>query len=202
MPDVEMTQRFFDAIAPRYDRLYARSRDDLRMRMTRVLASVGSRPSDVLDLGVGTGPELHHLLDGGHRVVGVDVSEEMIALCKRRARPIPCVRADFWQRLPFDDASFDAVIALFGSLAHAPNADAYALLADEVARVLRPRGVFYTEAPTAGWAAEHPMFEDAKAGVRIAIVAPTLDAWRSAFGAFELEITEDASELTIVARRA
>ena len=94
----------------------------MRAHVDRALAAIGEGPRDVLDLGVGTGLELPRLLDAGHRVVGVDVSPEMIALCNQRSRPIRCVEADFWRALPFEDASFDAVVAFFGTLAHAPDA--------------------------------------------------------------------------------
>ncbi len=192
--------RFFDAIAPRYDRVYARPADELRARMTGVLEWIGPAPRDVLDLGVGTGRELHHLLDAGHRVTGVDVSAEMLALCNQRSRKIPCVRADFWHALPFADASFDAVIALFGSLAHAPDAGAHARLASEAARVLRPGGTFYAEVPTASWAASHPTFEDESSGARIAITAPSEAAWRDALHAFDVTTRDDGAELTLAGK--
>lgn len=198
MSDADATRRFFDAIAPRYDRVYARSRDELRARMTKLLALLGP-PRDVLDLGVGTGPELHHLLDAGHRVVGVDVSEKMIALCNRRARPIRCISADFWQGLPAEDASFDAVIALFGSLAHPPDPDGHARLAREALRVLRPGGLFWAEVPSPAWAAAHPTFEDEASGARIDVVALEPRAWREAFRDFDVSVTEEGDELVAVA---
>jgi len=190
---------FFDAIAPRYDRVYARPREEMRPRMERLLALLGS-PRDVLDLGVGTGRELSALLDAGHRVVGVDVSEKMIALCNQRTRPIRCLRADFWSGLPLPDASFDAVLALYGTLAHAPRAGALADLAREIARVLRPGGLFHAEAPTPAWAAAHPAFVDEATGARIAVVAPSADEWRAAFARFDVELTESGEELSVSAR--
>ncbi|HEY1957641.1 MAG TPA: class I SAM-dependent methyltransferase [Polyangiaceae bacterium] len=201
MIDSETTRRFFDAIAPRYDRVYARTRDEMRPRMARLCALLGA-PRDVLDLGVGTGPELHHLLDAGHRVVGVDVSEKMIALCNRRARPIRCILADFWQGLPAEDGSFDAVIALFGALAHPPDSSAVAGLAREAHRVLRPGGIFYAEAPTPAWAAANPSFVDEASGARVDVVALDVTAWRRAFSAFDSSATEDEGEITLVARRS
>lgn len=188
---------FFDAIAPRYDRVFAREPGEMRAHVDRALAAIGKEPRDVLDLGVGTGLELPRLLDAGHRVVGVDVSPEMIALCNQRSRPIRCAEADFWQRLPFDDASFDAVIALFGSLAHAPDDEALARLGREVHRVLREGGVFFAEVPSPKWVAERPAFVDEKTGTRIAIRAQPEEAWREAFPNFEGEIRERGAELEV-----
>jgi len=193
-------EEFFDAIAPRYDRVFARSRDELRAHVRRALEWIGEAPRDVLDLGVGTGAELPHLLDAGHRVTGVDVSAEMLALCNQRSRKITVFRADFWESLPVAPRTFDAVIALFGSLAHAPSDDAYARLAREVARALRPRGAFYAEVPTESWARAHASFEDDATGARVAIRAPSEAAWREAFRAFDVTTRVDGDELTIAAR--
>jgi len=200
MADAASTRSFFDAIVPRYDRVYARPSDEVRARMPRLLDLLGS-PRDVLDLGVGTGPELHHLLDAGHRVVGVDISPCMIALCNKRARPIRCVCADFWCGLPAEKETFDVVIALYGSLAHTPNVDAPMKLAREVSRVLRVPGLFYAEVPSPAWVRAHSTFEDEATGASIDIDAATPEAWRDAFAAFDVNVLEEDTELCIVARR-
>ena len=146
----ERARRFFDAIAPRYDRVYAPPRDASRARMGRVLELLPPA-ARILDLGVGTGRELSALLDAGHSPIGLDFSAEMLALCNRRARPIPTVLASFWEPLPFDADAFDAVLALHGSLAHPPDDDALLRLGAELARVLAPGGVFVTETPSRAW---------------------------------------------------
>jgi SAM-dependent methyltransferase len=162
--------------------------------MARVLAEL-PRKARVLDLGVGTGRELPALLDAGHYVVGLDVSPEMLALCAKRARPIPLFEGDLWEPLPWDARSFDAVIALHGTLAHPPADGAHARLAKEVARVLRPRGVFVAEVPDAAWleaaaragggvvwlGSGRARFVDEATRIPIEIVAPTPHEWRSAF---------------------
>lgn len=143
-------ERFFDAIARRYDHDYALPREASQPRLARLLALLGT-PRRVLDLGVGTGRELPVLLDAGHEVRGLDLSGEMIALCNKRARPIPIVQGDLWEPLPFGPASFDAVIALHGTLAHAPSDASLPPFAAEVARVLAPGGVFVAEVPRPSW---------------------------------------------------
>jgi SAM-dependent methyltransferase len=143
--------RFFDAIAGRYERAYALPTGESRRRMARVLRELPPSPARVLDLGVGTGRELTALLDGGYAPTGVDVSHAMLERCARRSRPVPLVEADFWGPLPFGDASFDAALALHGTLAHAPDEEAIPRLALELARVVRPGGVFIAEAPSPPW---------------------------------------------------
>jgi SAM-dependent methyltransferase len=110
------------------------------------------------------------------------------------------VECDFWAGLPFEDASFDAVIALFGSLAHAPAEAALSRLAREVDRVSRQGGVFFAEVPSPNWIEAHPTFVDEKTGARIAIVAQPEAVWRSAFSDFEGTIEERGEELEITLR--
>jgi len=143
-------RRFFDAIAGRYDRAYGLDRDASRARMARVVSELAPR-SRVLDLGVGTGRELGALQDEGHDVVGLDFSPAMLAICARRARPVPLVLADLWSALPFDAGSFDAALALHGTLAHPPSGGALQSLVGELARVLAPGGVVIAEVPSPGW---------------------------------------------------
>jgi SAM-dependent methyltransferase len=143
--------RFFDAIAGRYDRVYALPTAVSRPRMKRVLEELPPAPATVLDLGVGTGRELTALLDAGYVVTGVDASPAMLARCTRRARPIALVEADFWGPLPFEAGSFEAVVALHGTLAHPPGDGSIARLASELHRVARPGGVFVAEVPSLEW---------------------------------------------------
>jgi SAM-dependent methyltransferase len=147
-----VTKAFFDAIAGRYERAYALPASQSRARMDRILRALPAAPARVLDLGVGTGRELTAMLDAGHAPTGLDASRAMLARCARRARPVPLVRADFWvPPLPFADAAFDAVVALHGTLAHPPDAQAMGRLARELARVVRAGGVFAAEIPSPTW---------------------------------------------------
>lgn len=215
--------RFFDVVAERYDRVYAVPSALTRERMRRVLRELPPAPARVLDLGVGTGRELPSLLDAGYAPTGVDVSSEMLARCGRRARRIPLVRGDFWAPLPFPDGSFDAAIALHGTLAHAPppHLASFAALGAELARVTRPGAVLVAEMPSPAWlervAALPPqggravrrtgdrtcVFEDRVAGVSLDTRLLDDGAWPSAFGAAwtaRVEALGDLEQL-IVARR-
>lgn len=94
----------------------------------------------VLDLGCRSGALTRHFLEG-NEVVGLDV--DAAALAKAEALGVEPVQADVEQPLPFDNASFDAVVA--GELLeHLQFPDA--LLA-EIHRVLRPGGVIAGSVP-------------------------------------------------------
>lgn len=181
---------FFDAIARRYDREYALSGAVSRERLARMLHAITGRRR-VLSLGLGTGRELPALLDGGHEVTGLELSEAMIAECNKRSRTVPVVHGDFYDHpLPFPDAAFDAVIALHGTLAHPPSDHAHRRVASEIARVLAPEGVFYAEVPAAeglaklGVALSGPrafVHRDEATGIDVTGVALSKDEWRDAF---------------------
>ncbi|MDI2031359.1 methyltransferase domain-containing protein [Saccharopolyspora sp. TS4A08] len=94
----------------------------------------------VLDVGCGIGgPALRTARRTGARVTGITVSEAQIEQAKAVARS-EGLRLDFQLadalRLPFPDASFDAVFAL-ESMMHMPDRRQ---VLGEIARVLRPGG--------------------------------------------------------------
>ena len=222
---IAAAEAFFDAIAGRYERAYALPSAESRRRMDRVLGDLPAAPARVLDLGVGTGRELSALLDAGLSPTGVDASRAMLERCARRARPVPLVRADFWAvPLPFADASFDAVIALHGTLAHPPDAAAIARLARELARVTADGGVFVAEVPSPGWldrlvrapppwdaadrrvrrtSARTCVYEDRVAGASIEAVLLDEPDWRAALAPdWEARVESvDEVEFYVVARR-
>lgn len=113
----------FDTIAPRYDflnRVLSLRRDVGWRRRAVALARLGPTEA-ALDVGVGTGDLAFDLLaasDPTSRVVGIDLSEGMLAAVRSRAAKTPLgsrfeARAADAQALPFGDASFDRVTAGF-----------------------------------------------------------------------------------------
>lgn len=187
---------FFDAIARRYDREFALRGEVSRDRLAAMLKVIAGKRR-VLSLGIGTGRELPMLLDAGHEVTGLDISDAMIAELEKRSRIGRVLQGDFYEPLPFADASFDAVIALHGTLAHPPRDDAHRALAGEIARVLVPDGAFYAEVPAAegltklGVPMTGPrafVHRDAKSGIELAGVALTKDGWRDAFAPLDVRV--------------
>ncbi|MHA6510963.1 class I SAM-dependent methyltransferase [Tessaracoccus sp. Z1128] len=104
--------------------------------------SVSASAVTVLDLACGAGAMIDRLARPGRTVIGLDRSEAELVEGRRRGRgPLVLGHASY---LPFADGSFDAVVS---SLGIAVVSDRPRLLS-EVARVLRPGGVFAALTPS------------------------------------------------------
>lgn len=98
--------------------------------------------SDILEIAAGTGVLTRALAEGltdRVSIVATDLNQAMLdqAAAIGTARPVEWRQADA-MRLPFADATFDAVICQFGAMFFPDRAVAYA----EARRVLRPGGQF------------------------------------------------------------
>jgi SAM-dependent methyltransferase len=94
----------------------------------------------VLDLGCGPGRDMRFLIDLGCQVVGLDLSTAMLSQARQRLPGAPLIQADL-RYVPLATGTLDGAWAC-ASLLHLPHAQLPAALA-EVARLLRPGGVFY-----------------------------------------------------------
>jgi demethylmenaquinone methyltransferase/2-methoxy-6-polyprenyl-1,4-benzoquinol methylase len=127
----------FDGVAARYDltnTVISFGQDRGWRRVTRT--ALGLRPGErVLDVGAGTGVSTTELAVSGAYAVGLDLSVGMLMTGRRRRPEVPLLAGDAL-RLPFPDATFDAVTI---SLALRNVVDTGAALR-EMARVTRPGG--------------------------------------------------------------
>ena len=116
----------------------------LRARLDTVLKLLGGSPGSVLDTGMGPGRLAEQLALRGWTVSGVDASERMVALARRR---VPDAADRFLhapvERLPFANDVFDAVVAT-GVLEFVTDPR---VAAAEAGRVLRPGGAFVASIP-------------------------------------------------------
>ncbi|WP_282785150.1 MULTISPECIES: demethylmenaquinone methyltransferase [unclassified Nocardia] len=125
----------FDGVAKRYDltnTVISAGQDRYWRWATR--KALALRPGErVLDLGAGTGVSTVELAKSGAWVVAADFSQGMLAA--GRHRQVPMVAADA-MRLPFADASFDAVTIAY-ALRNVADPD---LALREMLRVTKPGG--------------------------------------------------------------
>ncbi len=144
--DKRATWRMFDGIARRYDRLNAilsLGRHGAWRR--RLVSRLPEGTIDgVLDLATGTADVLLEVArarpDAG-RLVGVDLSEAMLSVGRRKLRRLGLearilLRHGDAAAIPFADASFDAVTMAFG-IRNVPDPVCVLM---EMFRVLRPGG--------------------------------------------------------------
>jgi SAM-dependent methyltransferase len=105
------------------------------------IARLGIAPgSKVLDVACGTGNLAIPLARGGCVVTGVDIAPNLLVQARERATAEDLM-ATFdegdAEALPYPDASFDAVVTMFGAM-FAPRPE---VVASELARVLKPAGL-------------------------------------------------------------
>jgi ubiquinone/menaquinone biosynthesis C-methylase UbiE len=118
--------------------------DAHRRRMERVLESIreAGPPLSLLECGCGGNPELR-LISLCHKYTGIDFSSTGLAAARRQLEgqsvPFELVEGDVC-RLPFPDASFDAVYSA-NVFYHIPTAEGQAAAYLEAVRVTRPGGV-------------------------------------------------------------
>jgi demethylmenaquinone methyltransferase/2-methoxy-6-polyprenyl-1,4-benzoquinol methylase len=130
----------FDRTAARYDLLNALMTGGLDRRWRReVVQAVGARPGElVLDVAAGTGTSSVPFAEAGAPTVACDFSLGMLKQGVRRQAGVRGLRfvAGDALRLPFGDASFDAVTISFGirNVSDTPAA------LTEMLRVTKPGG--------------------------------------------------------------
>lgn len=136
-----MAQARYDGFAAWYDEF----RPALDPEEIDVLERfLGRGSGHCLDLGCGTGAAIEPLRRLGWSVIGVDVSEDLLRLARDRGGEVVQAAGD---KLPFDDASFDAAVSIWTHT----DVDDFPAILQELARVLR------TGAPFA-YLGAHPCF--------------------------------------------
>lgn len=154
----QLSIREFTEAARAYDSDHAGIYEMCRDDYPQMLAELEKEPFDaVLDVGCGTGAVLALLHEKypDRRYVGLDLTPEMIEVARTKVAPgMEFVVGDA-ENLPFDEASFDAVLCS-NSFHHYPNPAAF--LAGAL-RVLRPGGRLilrdYTSSDPVVWLMNH-----------------------------------------------
>lgn len=125
----------FDRAADYYDQTRSLPADQMQLLVSRLLAELPPRAL-CLEIGIGTGRVGVPLRSKGIRVVGVDISAEMLGKLREKDETLPVAIADA-TRLPFGDRTFSAAVA-----AHVLHLiPGWRAAVDELLRVVAPGGV-------------------------------------------------------------
>jgi SAM-dependent methyltransferase len=134
----------YDLLGERYhDWSHAGS---VRLRYVDAVLDRLAPGSTVVDLGCGPGDPATRLLSEKHTVLGVDISAGQLAIARRFAPRASFVQADL-TRFALKPSSVDAAVSFYAT-GHLPQGKHVAFYT-EVARWLRPGGLFVTSAPLA-----------------------------------------------------
>jgi SAM-dependent methyltransferase len=98
-------------------------------------------PARVLDIGCGAGRTTIGLADRGYRIVGIDLSPNLLALAHRRFASLAFHRMDA-VKLGYRSESFDAALFSYNGIDCIYPVQSRIRCMQEVHRVLRPGGAF------------------------------------------------------------
>src|SRR5207237_748758 len=100
-PATDHAKLAYDTIAPGYDLLTGgHDHGAWALRLEALALDAGLSGRRLLDVGCGTGGGLGAMLERGYDVVGVDVSEAMLARAREKLGPLPALRCEDMRRLP------------------------------------------------------------------------------------------------------
>ncbi len=150
---------FFSASTRYWEAIYEQNPDEIeRVYSTDIVdrkkvvlqmldQCTGEVPSMVLDVGCGPGVFMREVLERGHTVVGMDISDRMTREAKEAVKRYYneraiCVVGDI-ERLPFEDNTFDVILCI-GVLSYVDN-DASGI--GEMTRVVRKNGSIILAVP-------------------------------------------------------
>ncbi|MEE9362904.1 MAG: bifunctional demethylmenaquinone methyltransferase/2-methoxy-6-polyprenyl-1,4-benzoquinol methylase UbiE [Cellulophaga sp.] len=142
----EQVTKMFDAISGNYDGLnrVISFGIDIKWRKRVVAILKKKKPQSILDIATGTGDLAISLIETeAEKIVGLDISPGMLAVGKKKVAAknlndtIEMILGD-GEKLPFEDATFDAATVGFG----VRNFEDLEQGLAEIYRVLKPSGTF------------------------------------------------------------
>jgi ubiquinone/menaquinone biosynthesis C-methylase UbiE len=193
MPGTTEDARFWDRIARKYAADPVKDMRGYERTLDRINQLLDSSDT-VLEIGCGTGTTALRLAPSVSRVIATDVSSEMIAIAREKAKAQACENAEFSVATvagaPGPNGAYDAVLAL--NLLHL-IADRRSALA-HVHRLLKPGCLFISKTPCLS--EMNPFIRLAVPIMRLVGKAPYV----SFFSATELEAEIADAGFTIIER--
>lgn len=105
----------FSVIAPFYNVAFRSQLKNYRRLLKEYRSLIGEDIESVLDIGCGTGALAKAFDELGYRVTAVDASISMVAIARHNLKEsgVKVVQGDFFEKLPFEDNSFDLLVASY-----------------------------------------------------------------------------------------
>ena len=134
-----MSGTHFDEVAARYDEtLPPHVVEHYLEKRTGFLLDHCPPPARVLDVGCGTGALAARLARRGYQLVGLDPSEGMLEVMRKRAPAIEAVRGSGTE-IPFGEGRFDLSLSV-ATMHHIADPAAVRQALAEMVRVVKPGG--------------------------------------------------------------
>jgi SAM-dependent methyltransferase len=147
--DAEQVRRLSGTTIAYYDR-FARPfwegtrHHDVSQNYAALLDAIeGDPPYSILDLGCGPGRDLSHFRSLGHEAVGLDGSQQLVAMA--RAHSLCEVLHQDFLAMQLPENRFDGIFAN-ASLFHVPSQELARVLL-QLCKTLKPRGVLFSSNP-------------------------------------------------------
>ncbi|MEM1574399.1 MAG: methyltransferase domain-containing protein [Nitrososphaerota archaeon] len=132
----------YDILAECYDDLYNNPQINYMHEIEKKVLLKYIKQGLVLDIGCGTGKQTLFLAKKHVKVIGLDISNEMIRKALEKAKNKNICDCFFivgsGEFLPFKNNSFNNIISFFGALNHMPK---YEIAIKEISRVLKKKGM-------------------------------------------------------------
>ena len=145
----EQVRRFGETTIAYYDRFarefwYGTRDHDVSQNYTAFLEAIeGDPPYAILDLGCGPGRDLRHFRSLGHEAVGLDGSQQFVAMARAHSGCEVLYQDLLTMQLP--EGRFEGIFAN-ASLFHVPSQE-LPRVPSELFRTLKPRGVLFSSNP-------------------------------------------------------
>lgn len=139
-------ERFWDKSAAKYSKSPIKDQEGYEKTLSDTRKHLKGHMS-VLEIGCGTGTTALQLSDSGANIMGTDISSNMIAIAREKAREQNCVNVKFLKAAIFDERlgkeSFDAILAF--NVMHL--LDNISGVIKRVSELLKPGGIFISKTP-------------------------------------------------------
>jgi ubiquinone/menaquinone biosynthesis C-methylase UbiE len=135
--------RLFSVIAPFYNMAFRSQLENYRRLLKENYWRLDDKIERAIDIGCGTGAFARALSELGIKVTAVDASSNMVRIARRNlaGTGVRVMRADFFEDLPFEDNSFDLLVASY--VLHGHKIDGRVRFYEETKRICKKEMILH-----------------------------------------------------------